>query len=626
MNDNLAYQPSQPKSLFGRFFLVILIVAGIAGLALLVPPFAMSKSPATSATNVSLSGKISITFDLPLRRTALSFDISPKTEGALTYSNLIFDKHLARTIVYTPQSNLMPNTDYTVTISGIESYYNPFHKSNVLIYKFHSQTLPSIAKANLTEGQKNVPICDPIDLTLKGSNQNQVDFNFDFSPKVEFTETLSADFKKYTLTPTNCLSQGTAYTLTADRIIKSGSGDDLKYQLSFSTSSAPDVKSYSPTGDAVLVNSTKWLIEFAVPMNKSDVTNKILISPATAGLWSWPSETELDFTANQNLKYNTKYDILIPKGAKDAGRGFVSDDIHLAFKTIGAAAISVFSPANGAINIPVDSVASITFNQTVDKQSAESKVRLSPATEVNYSWNGNKLTLMPKSPLAKSTDYKILVDAGVKSISGTNSVSNYQSGFRTVENQVLLDIAQDYQDKALSCEAASLKMALTYRSLSVTETNIMDIVGFDPTVHSGNVWGNPNVAFVGDINGKQDTSGYGVYWDPIAKAADYYRPGSTAFSGGNIATLTDALSAGNPVIIWGTFGSSASADTWQTPDGKTISAWKGEHARLLTGYKGSSTDPTTFYLNDPIAGKITWTKATMLDNWGRFNNSGVIVK
>ena len=626
MNDNLSYQSGQPKTLSVKIFLVLLALAGFAALILLLPPKVMSKSPNSGVNNAPLSGKISTTFDLPLRRTALSYNISPKVDGTLTYSDLILKSHLARTVVYTPNANLAPDTDYTVTISGIESYYNPFSKSGTLSYKFHTEKLPSISKANLADGQKDVQTCDPVKLTLDGPNQNLVDFNFSFAPVVEFTSTLSSDSLEYTIAPTNCFAQGTEYILTADRVVKSGSGDALKYQFKFTTAAAPDIKSYSPAGDAVTIDSTKWSVEFAVPMNTDDTSSKISITPATAGQWSWQGKTIINFTAAAKLKYDTKYDIVIPKGTKDDGQGFTSADIHLTFKTIGPVVATAFSPANNAVNIPVDAAASVTFNQAVDKTSANAKIHFSPAVDLTYAWEGNKVTLTPKTALGKSSSYKIIVDAGVKSIAGEDSILSYQSVFNTVEDKVQLNIAQHYQEKALSCEAASLEMALSYRGLSTTETNIMDIVGFDPTAHVGNVWGDPNSAFVGDINGKQDSSGYGVYWGPIAKAANYYRPGSAAFTGGSVTTLTDALSAGNPIVIWGTFGASAYADSWQTPSGTTISAWKGEHARLVTGFAGNPADPTTFYLNDPVAGKITWTKAELLANWGRFNNSGVIVK
>ena len=193
-----------------------------------------------------------------------------------------------------------------------------------------------------------------------------------------------------------------------------------------------------------------------------------------------------------------------------------------------------------------------------------------------------------------------------------------------VRQQKILNVRLDYQDKALSCEAAALKMALTAKGIRVTETQIMKRIGYDPTRRRNGVWGDPDQAFVGDINGKQNTTGYGVHWAPIERAADVWRP-STVLTNGKLTDLTKAIDAGNPIVIWGTMGR-AYRDPWKTPAGKTVPAWKGEHVRTVIGYIGTADKPSRFVINDPIAGRLTWTAATLDANWGSFNRSGVIVQ
>ncbi len=190
--------------------------------------------------------------------------------------------------------------------------------------------------------------------------------------------------------------------------------------------------------------------------------------------------------------------------------------------------------------------------------------------------------------------------------------------------QHLISVSQDYQDQALSCEAAALKMALAGQGVKVTESQIMNIVGYDPTPHRGNIWGDPSVAFVGNIAGHQDTTGYGVYWDPIAKAANHWRP-SRAITNGTVEQLAREIYADHIVIIWGTIGN-AYRDDWVTSNGKKILTWKGEHARTIIGVNGPADDPTSFILNDPVAGRVTWSTAKLDANWASFNRSGVIVE
>lgn len=190
--------------------------------------------------------------------------------------------------------------------------------------------------------------------------------------------------------------------------------------------------------------------------------------------------------------------------------------------------------------------------------------------------------------------------------------------------QKVLPIKVDYQDRPLSCEAAALKMALAGRGVRVSESAIMKIVGYDPTPHRGNIWGDPDKAFVGNIAGRQNTTGYGVHWRPIARAGARWRP-TRVVTNLTPVRLAAELAKNHPVVIWGTMGR-AVRTPWKTPSGKVIAAWKGEHARTVIGFYGPASNPTHFVINDPIAGRLTWTKATLLANWSSFGGSGVVIE
>ncbi len=108
----------------------------------------------------------------------------------------------------------------------------------------------------------------------------------------------------------------------------------------------------------------------------------------------------------------------------------------------------------------------------------------------------------------------------------------------------------DWQDHPLSCEAASLKMALSGKGVFVSENEIMEKIGYDLTPCKDNIWTDPYQIYVGDINGKVCRTGYGVYWGPIAKAAQNFRLAED-FSNWKIEDLTREIKLGNPVIVWG---------------------------------------------------------------------------
>lgn len=191
--------------------------------------------------------------------------------------------------------------------------------------------------------------------------------------------------------------------------------------------------------------------------------------------------------------------------------------------------------------------------------------------------------------------------------------------------KTILPVPIYQQQSSLSCEAAALRMALKYKGVAVSESKIMKYVGYDPTPHHGSIWGDPNVAFVGKINGRQPTTGYGVYWQPIARAGAKFRP-TKAFTNGTIQLITREVIKGNPVVIWGYIGSGKRMD-WTTPGGKKIIAIHGEHAMTVRGFIGSASNPTFIIYNDPLTGKmVTQSIQKFSRQWSALGNSGVIVR
>jgi uncharacterized protein YvpB len=167
-------------------------------------------------------------------------------------------------------------------------------------------------------------------------------------------------------------------------------------------------------------------------------------------------------------------------------------------------------------------------------------------------------------------------------------------------------------------------MALAAKGVKVSETDIMAKIPVNSEARQGNIWGDPYREYVGNISGRQNTTGYGVYWEPIAQAAQVWRS-AEAFTGWSIPELTREVAKGNAVVVWGVYANGY-ADSWTTTGGKNIMAWKGEHARTLIGFIGSADNPSQLILNDPFAGQIIWTRAKFQADFAKFGNSGVVVR
>ena len=281
------------------------------------------------------------------------------------------------------------------------------------------------------------------------------------------------------------------------------------------------------------------------------------------------------------------------------------------------------SPRLSATGVGVTTPIKISFSQAVNQAAAQSAFSITPTVAGKFSWDGNTMSFQPNAPLAFDTSYSIIERAGVPA-GKLQLAADYSWQFSTVVPTTILNVSVDYQDKPLSSEAAALKMAFAAKGLHVTEDMIMDQVGYDQTPHLGSIWGDPNQAFVGNIYGRQLSTGYGVHWQPIARAASHWRS-ATPFSAWTAAELAGEIAKGNPVIIWGTTGA-AYPETWRTPAGQQVQAWKGEIARTVIGFTGLATHPKTFIVNDPQAGRVTWSMTMLLKNWSAFGFSGVVVR
>lgn len=192
----------------------------------------------------------------------------------------------------------------------------------------------------------------------------------------------------------------------------------------------------------------------------------------------------------------------------------------------------------------------------------------------------------------------------------------------------ILNIKFDKQDYILSCEVATLKMALKYRGLNLTEDQLFSKLPTDkrpPEYEEDGTmrWGDPNLAFVGNRNGKMFIDGYGVHWEPIATLANTYRD-SEFFRNWSIDDIIYQIDNDNPVIIWGYYGPGGKFK-WYTWDGRRVDAVKFEHTYLVNGYEKKGDKLTAIFVIDPNRGKLRFSVDDFKNLWRFYENSGVVI-
>jgi uncharacterized protein YvpB len=617
---------------FIALLLKISLIAGgviIAGYWLLPTPHIRRSIPLSDSQYFSTTDRIEIVFDKPIARASLEKTITPDTPGRWVFENSLYTTHLYRKLVFYPTYSLQANTTYTIQLSGIKNLTNlspPYDHT----FSFTTQGSPKVLTVAPVNDQNDVMVSDPIIVTLTHPNEHMSEFQFDFEPTFEYETTLDETKRVYRIKPKNPLKQGIHYRLTVkksdllinleDLSIVERQGSTNEYEGVFTTKQAPGITSFEPQGETVLRNQEIG-ITFSQEMDHKSVEDSISITPSTSLQFTWNGS--LLTIKPQILKSDTRYTITLPKGTMAKDGGFLEEDIVHSFKTIGPARVSAISPQDGWSAVSVHTPIKVTFDQEVDHTSVQKKFSISPLTPGDFTWDGNTMVFTPKDSLESSASYTITIGSGIQSIYGTDSEQEFKSTFTTQHKTTKLRVPAYLQKYSLSCEFAALRMALAYYGTEVSEDTLISHVGFDPTAHTGNIWGNPYNAFVGNIKGKQMVDGYGVYWGPIAKAARNYR-NAQEFQGWSIGQLTQALSNNNPVVLW-VYSKYGTRTSWNTPDGTSIYAIRDEHAVTAVGFVGPHDNPTQIIINDPLSGQVYLSRSVFDKKWNSFNRSGVVV-
>lgn len=315
--------------------------------------------------------------------------------------------------------------------------------------------------------------------------------------------------------------------------------------------------------------------------------------------------------------------------------------------------IIITNPPDQAQSIVLDSPLIIKFDKPVRRQKLEHFI--SPEAYGEWKFEDpllknhlyRTLVFEPAIDFKPNTQYQVELKNIINPL-GIGLVNNFSFNFKTILSKeslkekiiqsssqpkslaepklTLIDISVDWQDHPLSCEAASLKMALAQKGIYVSEDEIMKKIGYDLTPRQDNIWGDPYKTYVGNIDGKICLTGYGVYWEPVAKAANNWRQ-AEAFSNWDLKSLIKEIKLGNPVIVWGTLPVKTLHDcSWSTSEGKYIKAFQETHVRLAVGFVGEAENPSKIILNDPLAGRLYWSTPYFLTNWETFDYSGVVIR
>jgi uncharacterized protein YvpB len=260
-------------------------------------------------------------------------------------------------------------------------------------------------------------------------------------------------------------------------------------------------------------------------------------------------------------------------------------------------------------------VRSVTINWQLPNPGGSSitSVTVASSPNVGYALAGPTDTTATFTNLQSDVTYTFSVAA--TNAAGTGSPAT-TAAVRPIppDANVIYDVPWIRQQYSLSCEAASIQMALAHEGISITQDQALSDMGADlrAAYRDGNGtlrWGNPNTSFVGNVRGSEiNLTGYGVYAPVVARVATA-RGASVVRSGSGIPAgdVYTAVLNNHPVIVWTTFD-------WNTPARQDylsfdnvwiLYAGPEEHTVVVVGVSGGSV-----LVNDPDRNQYWVSKGT----------------
>ncbi|UCE73404.1 MAG: Ig-like domain-containing protein [Methanomassiliicoccales archaeon] len=226
---------------------------------------------------------------------------------------------------------------------------------------------------------------------------------------------------------------------------------DTSYTFTIDTK-APEVTSITPSGTGV-TPPTSISITFNESMNQTAVENSFSLTGGTTtwtaahGSVSWSGST-MTFTLDSALAYDTEYIITISTDAVDLAGNGLTLPYSSSFTTMpepDTTAPGISSVSLSGDEVEITKTLTITFDEPMNQTSVEESIFISPDAEImDFSWEGNTLTITFTSDLEPDTEYSVTIGAGAKDAAGNPLDGPYSWEFTTKAEKPKDDFLANY--------------------------------------------------------------------------------------------------------------------------------------------------------------------------------------
>jgi len=469
------------------------------------PPKIQAVSPVNNTLNVPIKAKFSIQFSKQMNTSTV--------KGAISISGDIYPVNFSwinvnKTVNFDPSSNLAFNSSYTITIAKSAMDVDGNTLLSEYAWRFTTEDKPKIPTPptiiNKSPTGIDIPVNTKIIVTFSElMDTSSVESAFSLTPSV--TGTYSWSQETLTFTPKSNLNYDTQYKVTIDTTARDLENEfiESKFSWQFTTEEAiaptpPTVIYKSPTGTNVPVDTT-ITITFSELMDTSSVEAAFLISPSVAGTISW-NEATVTFTPDANLEYNTQYSVTINTNAKDQENELMESEFQWQFTTVKADEPTQPTPPNvidkspTGIDIPVDSVITITFSENMNKNSVEAAFSISHSVKGKFTWSDATITFAPNKSLNYGTQYIVTISTNAMDLENENLESEFTWKFTTISPDT--STPPTIIDKSPIGNEVSVDTIITITFNELMDTNSVESAfSISPNVEGTFSWNDATLTF-----------------------------------------------------------------------------------------------------------------------------------
>ncbi len=436
----------------------------------LTPPTVISNQPPANFVGVSPAATVTATFSEgmdPATINATTFTL--RVTGGAAIAGAVTYNQATRTATFTPASSLPNPVNFTATITtgARDLAGNALAAPFSWTFTTRDDTGPTVVATSPAAGATGVSPGTAVNITfseaLDATTINATNITMRVTSSgaaVPGTVTYNAATRVATFTPAVTLAQTTSYTVTVAAAVRDVAGNPMvaPFTFAFTTAdtNAPSVTAVAPLDNALAVAvATTVQLTFSEAMDQSTIntTNIKLRNTSTsaevAGTVSYnPNTNVATFTPSGPLSNATNYTVTVTTEVKDVAGNrlasqFMSDFTTAALADVTPPSIVSRSPTNGATNVPINTNATVTFNEPMDSATINAfNITLTPtaggaAIAATVTCTNSPCTtamLDPTPTLANNTSYTLTVTTEVKDRAGNRLAATPPTTFTTAQD------------------------------------------------------------------------------------------------------------------------------------------------------------------------------------------------